>query len=129
MPNLNKVMIMGHLGKDVEVKLSPSGTAIGEFSLAVTEGIKRNGEWVKETEWFNCVAFGKSAEAISKYTHKGDALFVEGKLKTDKWTDNNGNKRSKTKVVVNNFQFLSGKKSSSQTTSASSEDSGDSIPF
>jgi len=110
MRGVNKAIIVGRLGKDPEVRALPSGATVTGFSLAVSEKWKdkNTGQPVEKTEWLNCSAFGKTAEIIAEYVKKGDPLYVEGKIQTDKWTDQNGIDRYSTKIIVNNIEFLGG---------------------
>jgi len=88
MPNFNRVFLMGHLTRDVETRYTPSGTAVGSFAMAVNREWKnQDGEKQKETSFFECTAFGKQAETLAEYVHKGDPLFLEGRLKQDSWDD------------------------------------------
>jgi len=115
MPSLNKVQIMGHLGKDPEIRYMPDGKAVVNFSIATTERWKdkNTGEQNEKTEWHRIVFFGKAAEVIGEYVHKGDPLYVEGKLQTRKWQDSDGNDRYSTEIVGSEFQFLKSKAESS----------------
>src|ERR1043165_6407432 len=107
MANVNKVILIGNLTRDPELKYLPSQTPVAEFGLAVNrtwtgqDGVKK-----EEVTFVDCSAFGKQAELLSKYKKKGDPLFVEGRLKLDQWEGQDGSKRSKTRVVIENFQFL-----------------------
>jgi single-strand DNA-binding protein len=113
MAGLNKVMILGRLGKDPEVKSTQGGVSVANFSIATSESWKdKNGQKQEKTEWHRCVAFGKTADLIAKYVHKGSQLYVEGKIQTRQWDDKDGNKRYTTEVVVNQMQFIGGKASS-----------------
>ena len=116
MASFNKIMLMGNLTKDPELSYLPSQTAVVEFGMAVNRKWKsKEGEKKEEVCFVNCQAFGKTAENINKYLHKGDPLFVEGRLKFESWTASDGTKRSKHKVFVENFQFLGGAKDSQPT--------------
>jgi single-strand DNA-binding protein len=108
MANLNKVMLMGNLTRDPEMKYTSSNTAIANFGLAINRRwVTPEGEKKEETTFVDCEAYGRTAENIGKFLQKGRPLFVEGRLKLDQWTDKNDNsKRSKMKVVVENFQFI-----------------------
>lgn len=107
MPNLNRVQIMGNLGQEPEMRFTPSGAAVTNFRLAVNRFYTdANGDKIQETEWISCVAWNKQAETINQYVSKGNALFVEGRLRTRSWQDDKGNTRYKTEVIVSNFQFL-----------------------
>jgi single-strand DNA-binding protein len=108
MPNLNKVMLMGNLTRDPEVKYTPKGTAIAEFGLAVNRNYTtESGEKREEVTFLDIEAFGRVAEIIGEYCKKGRPLFVEGRLKLDQWEDKQtGQKRSKLRVVADNIQLL-----------------------
>ena len=107
MPNYNKVMLMGNLTRDPELKQTPSNQSVAQIGLAINRKFKgRDGEMKDETAFVDCEAWGKTAETMSKYLSKGRPVFVEGRLKLDQWKDQQGNNRSKLKVVVENFQFI-----------------------
>jgi single-strand DNA-binding protein len=108
---VNKVILLGNLGKDAEVKALQSGTAVANFSLATTERYKdTRGEWQDKTEWHNLVAYGRAAEIVRDYTEKGSKVYVEGKLTTRSWDDGNtGKKIYRTEVVVLDVGLLSNK--------------------
>ncbi len=110
MANFNKVILVGNLTRDPELRVTPQGMSICKLSLAVNRNYRNaNGEDQEETTYVDVDAFGKPAEIISKYMGKGRALLVEGRLKTDSWTSQAGEKRSKLKVVLENFQFMGGR--------------------
>ena len=108
MSSLNKVMLIGNLTRDPEMRVTPQGTAICQFGLAVNREFKTaTGEKREEVCFVDVEAWGKTAEVISKYCAKGKQLVIEGRLKFDPWEDKaTGQKRSKLKVVLDNFQFL-----------------------
>jgi|SRR5687768_14676586 single-strand DNA-binding protein len=108
MPNLNKVLLMGNLTRDPELRVTPKGTPICQFSLAINRKFKmESGESREEVVFVDVEAWGKQGEAIAKYVTKGRPLFVEGRLKMDQWEDKNTKeKRSKMKVVLEQFEFL-----------------------
>lgn len=108
MSYLNKAMLIGRVGQNPEIKIiNDQGRKAAQFSLATTERYKdRNDEVKEQTEWHNIVAFDKTAELIEKFVTKGMLLYVEGKLRTRSWDDQNGNKRYVTEVLVNGIQFL-----------------------
>ena len=109
MANFNKVLLMGNLTRDPQLSYLPSQTAVVDFGLAVNRRWKsREGEDRAETCFVDCRAFGRLAENINKYLSKGRPLFVEGRLTFDTWTAQDGTKRSKHRVTVENFQFLGG---------------------
>jgi len=107
MVNYNKVMLMGNLTRDVELKYTPSNQPVANIGLAVNRRYKtRDGEDREETTFVDCEAWGRVAEVMNQYLSKGRPVFVEGRLKLDQWQDKEGNNRSKLRVVVENFQFL-----------------------
>ncbi len=107
---VNKVILLGRLGKDPEMRYAPSGTAIAKFSIATNSSQKnQSGEWVETTEWHNLVAFGKTAELAGEYLKKGKQVFVEGRLSTSSWEDQQGQKKYKTEIIVSELQFIGGK--------------------
>ena len=111
MPSFNKVMLMGNLTRDPQLKHLANSTVVAEFGLACNRRFRTAaGEDKEEVAFVDCAAFGRQAETIGQYCTKGKPLFVEGRLKYDTWDDKAGNgKRSKLSVVVENFQFLGGK--------------------
>ena len=111
MPNLNKVMLMGNLTRDPEIKYTPKGTAIAAFGMAINRNYTlENGEKREEVTFVDCEAYARLAEIIGEYCKKGKPLFVEGRLKLDSWDDKaSGQKRSKMKVVVEVMQLLGGR--------------------
>ncbi len=108
MPNLNKVMLMGNLTRDPEIKYTPKGTAIAAFGLAVNRNYTtESGEKREEVTFVDCEAYARLAEIIGEYCKKGRPIYVDGRLKLDQWDDKQtGQKRSKMKVVVENMQLL-----------------------
>ncbi len=111
MANFNKVLLMGNLTRDPQLKYLPSQTAIVEFGIASNRKFKSgNGEDREEVTFVDCVAFGRSAEVINQYCRRGNPIFIEGRLKYDQWEDKQGGgKRSKLSVVVESFQLMGGK--------------------
>lgn len=106
--NFNKVMLMGNLTRDPELRHLPSGMAVANIGLAVNRRFKgQDGENREETTFIDCDAWGRTAEVMCQYLTKGKPVFVEGRLRLDEWQDkSSGEKRSKLKVVIENFQFL-----------------------
>lgn len=130
---MNRVQLMGNVGKDPEGKYTNSGKKVVSFSIAVNNSYKnQNGETKKETEWFNVEVWGKLGDVIQEYVHKGSQLYVEGRLKTDRFEDKNGDMKYFTKVVMSTFQFL-GSNGSGNPRQAEveipAETDEDSIPF
>ena len=111
---LNKVQLIGHLGRAPDLKYAQSGTAIVNFSIATAERRKEGGDWTEFTEWHQVVVFGKTAEACNRYLDKGSQVYVEGKLQTRKWQDRDGNDRKTTEVVANRVLFLGGRGNGNQ---------------
>jgi single-strand DNA-binding protein len=108
MANLNRVLLIGNLTRDPELRQTPKGTAVAQFGIAVNRTFRgEDGQSREETTFVDLEAWGKQAETIAKYMSKGRPIFIEGRLKLDQWEDKNGGgKRSKLRVVVENFQFL-----------------------
>ena len=108
MPSLNKVLLMGNLTRDPELRVTPKGTPICQFSLAINRQFKmESGESREEVIFVDIEAWGKQGETIAKYMTKGRPLYVEGRLRLDQWEDKNTKeKRSRMKVVLEQFQFL-----------------------
>ena len=107
MGSLNKVMLIGNLGKDPEVRAIPSGVKVANFSIATSESYtNKEGQKVDKTEWHNIVMWRGLAEVAEKYLKKGSQVFVEGRLQTRSWDDQNGNKRYTTEVVADNMVML-----------------------
>ena len=108
MANLNKVLLMGNLTKDPELRYTPKGTAVGDLGLAVNRRVKdSNDNWTDETTFVDITVWGNTAENAQKYLSKGRGVFVEGRLQLDTWEDKtSGQKRSKLKIVAETLQFL-----------------------
>ena len=108
---VNKVILIGHLGDDVKMHYFEGGGCVGRFPLATNESYtnKSSGEKVTQTEWHNLIVRNKVAEIFEKYVKKGDKIYIEGRLKTRKWVDNDQKDRFSTEIVVNEFTFLSAK--------------------
>ena len=108
MPNLNKVMLMGNLTRDPEIKYTPKGTAIANFGIAINRVFTpEGGEKREEVTFIDLEAWGRTAEVIGEYFKKGRPIFIEGRLKLDQWDDKTtGKKMSKLRVVVDSFEFL-----------------------
>ena len=119
MSNLNKVMLIGHLGDEMKMHHFEGGGCIGRVPMATSEfwNDKQSGERKQHTEWHNLLFRNKSAENFKKYTIKGSKVYVEGKLRTRKWQDDGGNDRYSTEINVISFQFLDSKTQSSNDTS------------
>lgn len=110
MASLNKVMLIGNLGRDPEVRYTQGGTAVANFTMATTERWNdQQGERQERTEWHRVVVWGKQAEIAGEYLRKGRSVFVEGSMQTREWTDRDGNKRYTTEVRAQRFQMLGGR--------------------
>ena len=109
--SVNKVILLGNVGKDPDVKFLPSGQAVANFSLATSERFKdKGGEWQDRTEWHNLTAYAKLAEIIRDYVKKGAKLYVEGRIQTRSWDDpKTGEKKYRTEIIVGEICLLSGR--------------------
>ena len=106
---VNKVILVGNLGADPDMRYTPSGTGVCELRLATNESwTDKSGQRQERTEWHRIVVWGKRAEIVSKYLSKGRQVYVEGKLRTRSWEDKEGNKRYTTEIIANDVQFLGG---------------------
>lgn len=106
MASFNKIIIVGYLGRDPELRYTPQGTAICNFSVATTEKRKQDGEDVERTTWFRVKAWGKQGELCNEYLSKGSQVYLEGKLTLEEFTDREGLKRTTLEVNLKEFQFL-----------------------
>lgn len=112
--NFNKVILMGNLTRDPEMRMLPSNMPVASFGLAVNDRFKnkQTDQWEERPNFIDCEAFGRTAENVGKFFSKGKPIFIEGKLRFDQWEDRqSGQKRSKLKVVVDTFQFVGGRDS------------------
>lgn len=111
---LNRVMLLGNLGQDPDLRMSQSGTAVLKLRLACQERYQdSNRTWQERTEWVSCVVFGKRAEALGKFLAKGSKIYLEGSLRTSSYEDRDGNKRYRTEVIANNIILCGGRSNSS----------------
>ncbi len=134
MAGLNKVILVGNLGKDPEVRHLEGGVAVANFSLATSESYKdKTGQRIEQTEWHNIVVWRGLAEAAEKYLKKGTTVYLEGKLRTRSWDDKEGHKRYITEVVGDTFTVLNRKESSptssEEVTNGIGAKTGDDLPF
>lgn len=131
--DVNKVILIGRLTRDPELRTTQGGTSVCSFSIANNRSYTTNGEKKEQVSFFNCVAWAKSGELIAEYMKKGQQIAVEGRLQQRSYDDKDGNKRSVTEVVVDNFQFLSrasgGASASEPESSADNPFSEEDIPF
>ena len=110
--SVNKVILIGTLGKDPELKYTPQGTAVAKFSMATNENFKdkQSGEWKERTDWHNIVCWARTAEIAAEYLKKGRKVYIEGRLSTRSWDDKEtGQKKYMTEVVANDLVLLGGK--------------------
>ncbi|HJL81466.1 MAG TPA: single-stranded DNA-binding protein [Gammaproteobacteria bacterium] len=139
---INKVIVLGNLGADPDARLMPNGNAVTNISVATSESWidKESGDRQERTEWHRVVFFGRLAEIASEYLKKGSQVYIEGKLRTRKWEDKEGNERWTTEIIANEMQMLGERMTSSASTdnfetpkqsanNASSDDFDDDIPF
>jgi single-strand DNA-binding protein len=104
--SLNKCMIIGNLGRDPEMRYTPSGQAVTQFTVATNRRWQTNGEWQEETEWFRVVVWGQQAERTAERLRKGHKVYVEGRIQTRQWEDQTGNKRYTTELIANQVTSL-----------------------
>ena len=111
MASVNKVIVLGNLGKDPEVRYTPNGNAVCNLRIATTRNWKNkdSGEKMEETEWHSVVLYDRQAEIAGEYLKKGRPVYVEGRLKTRKWTDKEGMERYTTEIVADSMQLLGGR--------------------
>lgn len=139
---INKVILIGNLGADPEIRYTQSGTPVVNFRIATTERWKgQDGQQQEQTEWHHVVAWKRLAEICSEYLSKGSKVYIEGKLQTRKWQDQNGNDRYTTEIVARDMQILSPRGTSSATDSSGAnggyqdfppeppQGTGDDVPF
>ena len=135
MAGVNKVILIGNLGKDPDVRYLDNGVAVANFSLATTENYKnKEGERVSQTEWHNIVLWRGLAEVAEKYLKKGASIYIEGKIKTRRWEDKEGNTRYNTEILADSMNMLGNKQTQEDSPSLSSEsvtndDKSDDLPF
>ena len=129
MSSVNKVILIGTLGRDPEIRNLPSGEAVANISLATNSKYKnRNGEMVEEVEWHRVTFFGRLAEIAGQYLKKGGSVYVEGRLKTRKYTDQSGIEKYATDIVANEMQMLGGRSSGGSDTSFNGDGGGYDAP-
>lgn len=142
MASINKVILIGNLGRDPELRYTQAGSAVTNFTLATNEKWKdKDGNNQERTEWHRIVVWGRSAENCAQYLQKGSSVFIEGRLQTREWEDKDGNKRHTTEINATSVQFLSGRGSGAGAGAGASGDNpggggnpgpgpaGDDIPF
>lgn len=110
--SVNKVILIGNLGRDPEIRYSASGVAVGNLNLATTHRAKGpDGQWAEQTEWHRVVVLGRTAEVAGQYLRKGRPVYIEGRLQTRKWQDQSGQDRYTTEILCENMQMLGGRDS------------------
>ena len=131
MANLNKVMLIGNLTRDPELRYTPAGLGVASFGIAVNTPIGKDEEGNRkvETLFVDVVAFGKQAEVIAEYLKKGSLIYLEGRLRYRTWEDQSGNKRSKYEIILNNLQFLDTRDKDQITGTVETPDEDEDIPF
>ena len=129
MASFNKVILMGNLTRDPEIRYNPNGTAVANFSLALSRKYKQGDEYKEEVSYIDIVVFGKQAENCGQYLAKGRGALVEGRLQQRRWETDDGQKRSKVEVVANSVQFMPKRQAGGSESEAEEMiDEGD-IPF
>ena len=120
---VNKVILLGNVGKDPEIRTTQGGMTVASFSLATAERAKdQTGNWTDKTEWHNLVCFQRTAEIVRDYVKKGSQLYIEGKIQTRSWDDKeSGQKKYRTEILVNDLQLLGGRGDSAGSSSGSGE--------
>ncbi|RLC61670.1 MAG: single-stranded DNA-binding protein [Chloroflexi bacterium] len=127
---LNKVMVIGHVGRDPEMRYMPSGRPVTSFSVATTRSwTNAEGERREETEWFNVVAWGNLAEICKQHLRKGQQVYIEGRLQTRSWEDQEGRKRFRTELVANEMILLGSRRGASSEAIEATAGSGEEFPF
>lgn len=105
---VNRVTLVGNLGRDPEMRSTANGSQVANFSVATAESVKRDGQWEDHTEWHRCVAFARTAEIVGQYLSKGSQVYLEGKLRTRKYTDKQGIEKTSTEILVDVMNMLGG---------------------
>ena len=127
---LNKLMIIGHLGRDPEMRYTPSGRPVTTFSVATSRSWhSADGERHEETEWFNVVAWGSLAEICNQHLRKGQQVYVEGRLQTRRWEDSEGNKHYTTELVAKEMIMLGQKRDTYVAEEPADEEGPEDLPF
>ena len=122
MSSVNKVILIGRLGRDPEIKYTPSGAPVAKFSIATDEVFKdRSGEQQKRTEWHNIVAWNKLAEICGEYLTKGKQVYIEGSIRSRQWEDQQGNKRTSYEIVAREMRMLGSKADSERAVAAATD--------
>lgn len=126
---VNKVILIGRLGSDPEIRNTPTGATVGNLNLATNRSYKgKDGSWVEETDWHSIVLWQKNAENAKEYLQKGSKVYIEGRLQTRSWDDKDGKKQYTTEVVCENMQFLDSRNTQTQAPPTAPPDD-ESVPF
>lgn len=127
--SVNKVILVGNVGKDPEVKYAASGVALAKFSLATNERFKdKSGEWQDRTEWHNVLAWQRLAEIVGEYVHKGDKVYIEGRMQTSSWEDrNSGDRKYRTEIVARDIVLLGSRGTDANSDQDSQEDEREAV--
>jgi single-strand DNA-binding protein len=127
--SVNKVILIGRLGKNPEMRYTPSGLAVATFSLATNHSVKdQEGNFIEKTEWHNIVTYSKRAEFAGEYLEKGRQVYIEGRIQTRSWEDQNGQKRYMTEIICNDLQLLSGRPSTGEESTEDLPEKSDEMP-
>ena len=127
---MNNISIIGRIGKEIELKFLPSGSAIANFSIAVNQDYKKqDGSKVEKTSWFDITAFGKTAENLNNFFNKGSMIGISGELEQQTWTSQDGTNKSKVIIKLQSFTFIDKKQDNQQQQSIPTIDIDDTIPF
>ena len=130
MSGVNKVILVGNLGNDPEIKATNSGSTLANFSVATSERWTKDGERQEKTEWHRVTAFGKLAEIVGQYVSKGSKVYIEGKIQTRSWETDSGEKRYVTEIIARDLQMLDrAGETSGQQSNASPLPTDDDLPF
>lgn len=121
MASLNKVMLIGNVGQDPELRYTPDGNPVANFSIAVNRRRKVGDEFKDETEWFNIVCFSRTAENVNQYLSKGQKVYVEGRFQSSEYVGQDGNQRKSFEVIANDVTFLSTKSEAESINQSSSQ--------
>lgn len=125
---MNKVVLLGRLGQDPDIRYTQSGTPVGKISVATVESVKSGDGYEDKVEWHKVVIFGKTAEFVGNYATKGSMVLVEGSLKTSAWEDQGGNKRYSTEIIARELQLVGGSKNGNGDGDGSSKPQSTSKP-
>ena len=123
MASFNRVVLVGNLTRDVDLRYTPQGTAVTDIGLAVNERVKRNDQWIDEANFFDVTLWGRLAEIAGEYLSKGSSVLIEGRLKQETW-EQEGKKRSKVKVVAEKLQMLGGRPGGGSSAGGGNQSSG-----